>query len=476
METLLLASTFVIGTGLGAFIACLLFRAKYAALQAQFQAVEQDRHEKDQRLQRTEAELRDVLDVKARAEQEAKRVPELERQLSELKEERTRLAAEVAELKKEREADKEKIQWIEVASERLRDTFQSLATQALQSNADEFLKRAREQLNTLLTQVQTSWHTHKAEMKLMIEPLQEHVNKLGQHVRELEQKREGAYEGLREQLRQLVQTHQQLQTTTANLVQALKSPVIRGKWGQYQLRRIVEMAGLTKHVDFEEQVGAGEGRPDMIIHLPNKGILPVDAKTPMQAYLEAMEATDDGIRTAKLKEHAKVMRDRVRELGQRHYWQHFERAPEFVVMFVPNDACLSAAFEHDQDLFSFAFEQRVLLVTPVTLLALLKAVAYGWQQQQIAENARQIAKQGKELYNRLTKFVEHLQETGRNLDAAVKAYNKAVGSLEGRLIPAARRFKELGAATEELPSLSSIEQQARLPATGEAQEEGPNDS
>jgi DNA recombination protein RmuC len=235
---------------------------------------------------------------------------------------------------------------------------------------------------------------------------------------------------------------------------------------------VVELAGMVAHVAFDEQAVVEAGRPDLIVYLPNRGILPVDAKAPMQAFFEAMEAGDGETRRLKLKAHADAVRSCVRDLGQKKYWEQFEKAPEFVVMFVPNDTCLSAAFEHDPELLEFAFQQRVLLTTPVTLLALLKAVSYGWQQQQITENVQQIAEQGKALYERLAKFIEHLSRTGEGLDRAVRAYNEAIGSLESRVMPAARRFGELGAMTRELTSPETIEHQPRRPALLETPEAG----
>ena len=373
------------------------------------------------------------------------------------------LRIRAAELLKEREADAERLQWQEGAERQFREAFHALAGKALQSNSEQFLNRAREQLTTLLTGVRGDWKVQRTEMQKMVQPVETTLKALDAHVRELEQKREGAYKGLDTQLRQLGQAHQQLQTSTIKLEQALKSPTIRGSWGQVQLRRIVELAGMESHIAFDEQATGEEGRPDMLVHLPNRAALPVDAKAPMQAFLAAMEATDADSRKVKLAAHAEAVRRRVRELSQKKYWEQFERAPEFVVMFVPNETCLSAAFEHDPTLLEFGFEERVLLTSPVTLLALLKAVSYGWQQQQIAENSRAIAEQGKELYDRLSKFVEHLRKTGVGLDNAVKGYNEAIGSLESRVLPAGRRFKELGAVTTDLPNPEPLDRQVREP-------------
>jgi DNA recombination protein RmuC len=388
----------------------------------------------------------------------------LEANLTELRGENVQLKEQTAELRKEREASHEKIQWLDRATETLRGIFRSSASEVLQGNSDEFLKRTREQLDNILNQVRGDWGTHKSEIQQLVQPLHSSLEAMDNHIRELERKREGAYEGLQQHLSNLTQTHSQLQITTTTLVQALKSSSVRGRWGELQLRRVVEMAGMTKHVDFDEQAATDAGRPDMIIHLPNGGVLPVDAKAPMQAYLEAIEASDEALRKAKLEAHARAIRSRVAELSQKRYWEQFERAPELVTMFVPNDACLGAAFECDPDLLEFAIHQRVLITTPVTLVALLKSVAYGWQQHQLAENARQIALEAKEMYERLTTFVGHLADVGTRLDHAVRDYNESIGSLEGRVMPSIRRLREMGVGGQQLEAPAEIERQVRLPA------------
>ncbi len=419
---------FVAGAGLGALVVFLLYRARTAGLQVRLEVLEKEQQENER-----------------------------------LKAENEQLKLQLHTLEEARRGDTEKIQFLEKAQDQMREAFEALASRALQTNAEEFLKRARDQLDAMLKQVRGDWSTHKAELKHLIEPLSRTLEGLDRQVRELEQKREGAYQGLKQHLDSLMQTHRVLQQTTTQLVTALKSPTVRGRWGEFQLRRVVEMAGMTAHVDFEEQASTQEGRPDMVIHLPNGGILPVDAKTPMQAYLEALEATDEHTKREKLRVHSTAVRSRVTELGRKRYWEQFENTPELVVMFVPNDACLAAAFEYDGDLLEYAIQQKVILTTPVTLLALLKAVAYGWQQQQISENARRIAELGRELHNRLGTFVGHLQKVGKQLDAAVKSYNDSVGSLERMVMPAARRFRELGTAREDTPPVQPIERLVRLP-------------
>ncbi len=437
----------VIGAAAGALVAWMVARIAAARELASW------RHEARDRVEEAQQTIRQLSEDKARAEQVADRVPGLEEQLRQVQEACQRAHVQAAEVRKEREADAEKLRWVEAAETRLREVFQALASRSLQDNTEGFLKHSREQMGHMLTEVRGDWGTQKEELRNLVEPLGKTVQELDRQVQQMEQKREGAYQGLQEQLRQL-----------GPLVQALRAaPAARGRWGELQLRRVVELADMVPHVDFEEQAVTDNGRPDMIVHLPARGILPVDSKTPMQSYLEALEDGDGTHREVKLKEHASAIRGRIRELSQKRYWEQFERAPEMVVMFVPNDACLSAAFEKDADLLEYAMRQRVLPTTPVTLLALLKTVAYGWQQHKVAENAREIAEQGKELHDRLARFVEHFQRAGSGLENAVRAYNDAVGSLESRLFPAARRFRELGAASTELPLPPKIDRRLRTP-------------
>jgi DNA recombination protein RmuC len=227
------------------------------------------------------------------------------------------------------------------------------------------------------------------------------------------------------------------------------------------------MAGMEHHIAFDEQAATEKGRPDMVVHLPNGGILPIDSKVPLESYLDAMGAPDERTRTVRLDGHARAMRERVRELGQKMYWDQFQAAPEFVVMFVPNEACLGAAFERDPGLLEYAIEKRVLISSPVNLLALLRAVAYGWQQYQITENALKIAREGQDLYKRIENFLQHLADMGRLLSKSVEGYNRAIASLERRLLPAARRFQEMGLTTSPLEAPGPIDAQPTLPSTQE---------
>jgi DNA recombination protein RmuC len=361
----------------------------------------------------------------------------------------------------DRRADEGKLMWIEQAQEHLREAFAALASQALTSNADQFLERSREQLTSLLAQLRGDWGTQKEQLKNLVQPLEKTLVQMDEQVRSLEEKRAGAYQSLEKHLQQLGQAQTQLRDTTFTLAQALKSSTVRGRWGELQLRRVLELAGMTAHIDFEEQVTTDEGRPDVIVNLPNKGILPIDAKTPMTSYFAALESDGDA-QKSKFAAHAQAMKQRIQELARKEYWRQFPQAPEMVVMFVPSEPSLSAAFAQDPGLLEFAAERNILVSTPLTLLALLRAVAYGWQQQQIADNARQIAQQGQVLYDRIIRFLELFQKTGRGLSQAVDAYDSAVGSIERRLIPSAQRFKELNAATKELPEIQPLDKRPRL--------------
>lgn len=382
------------------------------------------------------------------------------------------LEIENVQLKKDLEADMERMKWLEMTQEKMKESFKALSADLLSSNSAQFLNQAREKLSEVLELQKRDWGLHKEEFKGMVEPLGKNLEELDKQIREMEQKREGAYQGLIQQITQLGTSHQELQKTTINLTQALKSTTIRGRWGEIQLRRIVEMAGMISYVDFNEQVTVDEGRPDMLIHLPNQGIIPVDSKAPMNAYLESQEIADEDNRQRKLEEHAKAMRNHMKSLSQKAYWSQFPRSPEFVVLVVPYDSGLTAAFERDGKLLEDALQNKVLIVSPVSLLALLKVIAYGWLQLQLAENAQKIADQGKELFSRFVTFSGHLGEMGRKLNLTVQSYNKSVGSLESRIIPSIQRLKEMGAGSAEIPEVSQIDLQAReLPQPEDSDED-----
>jgi DNA recombination protein RmuC len=362
-----------------------------------------------------------------------------------MRNEAERLRIELAETTAFLSAEQEKTAWTEDARTELQMTFKALAAEELSAKSMELKASARDELGTV------------------VGPLQTELGKLDKHIRELESKREGAYAQIGTQLQMLHALQDSLKEQTTTLAQALRSPTVRGRWGEVQLRRLVELAGMADHVDFDEQATGESGRPDMIVRLSQGGILPVDSKVSLGAFLDAMETDDEKKRQDCLAAHAKAMRARVRELSQKAYWSQFEKSPEIVVMFVPIEASLGAAFLTDPKLFEDAIENKVLVSSPVVLFALLKSIAYGWQQQQLAENAAAIAAQGKILYNRVAGFVGHLGGVGKSLEAAVKRYNDAAGSFEARLLPAARRLREMGVGTDEIDAPKRVEVSSRIP-------------
>ena len=382
--------------------------------------------------------------------------------LESLRADNERLRIEAARGNSERAAAAERVQWVEKAQESLREAFTALASDALTSNAEQYLARSRDQLAALLNQVRGDWGTHKEELKGLVAPLEKSLVALDGQIRTLEEKREGAYASIGEQIRTLGLAEAQLQTTTTTLAEAMKSSTARGRWGELQLRRVAELAGMEDHVDFDEQTVTDEGRPDMVVYLPDGGVLPVDAKASASAYLDAMQLDGDA-RRARLADHAKAMRLRIQDLAKKQYWAQFARAPELVVMFVPIESALAAAFEEDPELLEYGLKQKILFASPITLLALLRTVAFGWNQLHITENARAIADQGRELYDRVINVLDPIGDIGKHLKKSVDAYNQAIASLEGRLLPAARRLKEQTASARELPELEPIDRAPRLP-------------
>ena len=378
------------------------------------------------------------------------------------------IALEGARVRRETETktESERIVLLEQSEARIRGAFDTLAGESLRANSEMFLRLAREALSRDQVVAENTLKERETAIAALVEPLKTALERTEQQVQAIERERRDAFTSLRGQLETLVGGHATLQRETRNLVTALRRPEVRGRWGEMTLRRVVELAGMVEHCDFTEQLSLaleeGALRPDMVIHMPEKRTLVVDAKAPLDAYLEAIEAVSDEARGIALKRHAQQVETRVRQLGSKSYWQQFSDSPEFAVLFLPGDQFLSAALTERPDMLDTALKAGVILATPSTLIALLKTVAYGWRQAAVAENAATIHEMGQEMYRRLNAFVGHLEKLGKQLNSAVGAYNSAVGSLERQVLPQARRFQELGVTADAaLTILEPVAQIAR---------------
>ncbi len=397
-------------------------------------------------------------------------------ELNQEMERRISYSVQISELKTRLELEEiryeEKISLLNEAKEELSNGFKALSMEALRSNNQSFLELAKTTLEKFQVQSIGDLEKRQTSIHELVKPLKESLEKVDHKINELEQKRAGAYEGLLKQVEYMALGQEKLQKETNRLISALKAPTVRGRWGEIQLKRVVEVAGMVEYCDFtqQEEVRAEHGRqrPDMIIRLPGNKTIVVDSKTPLADYLEAIDANDDETKNLKMLGHAKQVKTHITKLASKSYWSQFEFTPEFVVMFLPGETFFSAALQFDPELIEYGAEQRVIIATPTTLIALLKAIAYGWKQEQMTENARQISELGKTLYERISVLTEHLLDIRKGLQYSVQAYNKTVGSYESRVLVTARKFGELGlGGDQDIKEMEVLETGIREIAAGE---------
>jgi len=443
MEPILIVATALVGTALGGVIGWLAAARRTGAAEATTAALRQQLTEARDRADLLERSLREADARRVEHETSAR---ELERSLGEQR------------------------RLLDEAEGKLGDTFQALAAQALQQSQQGFMALAAEKMSSMRDQaagdLDARQKAHHTAIEGLVKPVRESIDKVDQQIRAIERERGHAYGALSEQVRGLASSQERLQVETGNLVNALRAPAVRGRWGEIQLRRVVELAGMLEHCDFDEQptVNTDDGRlrPDLIVRLPNGRNLVVDAKAPLGAYLEALEAPTVETRAACLDKHAAQVRAHIQKLSAKGYWEQFSTSPEYVVLFLPGEMFYSAALERLPELIEEGVGQRVLLATPTTLIGLLQAVHYGWRQERVAENAEAISKCGRELHERVATLVEHFVSLGNALGQSVKHFNTAMASFEGRVLVSTRRLEELDAkGKKEMPARPQIDARPR---------------
>jgi DNA recombination protein RmuC len=457
MEWIAPAAALVIGLVLGAAAAYFAARARSAKEQAvRMSEAAADRSlagEKARRLEEAEAELKRIIEETAR-----------------LREDNARLAATIEE---ERKTAAEKLALLDDAKDKLTDSFKALAADALKGNTESFLELAKTSFEKARSENRGELDKRKQAVEELVKPIKDSLAKFDENVRSIETRREGAYKELREQVRSLHDSQEKLETETAGLVRALRRPEVRGRWGEITLRRVAELAGMVEHCDFtqQESMDTEEGRlrPDMVVKLPGRRRIIIDAKTPFDAFLAATEAKTDEERARHLERHARQVRDQIANLSRKEYWDACDESPLFVVMFMPAESFLRAAIDKYPELLEEGFKKKVIIATPPTLISLMLTIAHGWREEKLAKGAMEIRDLGRQLYERISTLAEHFKDLHKGLKKSVEAYNKAIGSLESRVLVSARKFKELGAAPSgEIVELGTVDVTPRELAPPEA--------
>lgn len=370
----------------------------------------------------------------------------------------------------------EKMTLIEASKEKLTESFKALSLESLEKNNQAFLTLANATLEKFQERAEGTFEKKSHAIHELFTPVKETLVKLGEGIQQIEKERKGDHAVLKEQIKNMAETEKELREETSMLIRALRMPIVRGRWGEMQLRRVVELCGMINHCDFfeqqQEETLEGKFRPDMIIKLPGDKQVIVDAKTPFEAYFDAMQEDDEKAKESKLKQHAKHVRMHIVSLGKKAYWENFQPTPEFVVLFLPSESFFSAALEQDPSLIEIGVDQKVVIATPMTLIGLLRAIAYGWKQETLTKHTKDIYELGKELYKRICDMHEHITKLGKSLSSSVESYNKMVGSLETRVLVSARKFQMLGIGVQEdvMSPSHLVEQQPRLLTASEFQE------